>query len=271
MFNHCVDIEHPNSLFSFEKLSHIEKTRRSLLIRSKRFGRLNILCSFTGTILPNILLSRQAWFTAILYVFLRLLLVNKIVEVGDTLPQINSTIMSIIGGFVSFFLVFFLSQAYSRYTQQYDLSMRMEGRIFNLCYLARSALSPHEAWRLIRYINAIHVLGYVGLSTIYKEENLFSILNQEFRLLNDLETSRLQSIGMNNGGNAYREVLCWTVDLIYEYYRLNNPFANFSSYSPMYSLPAGSSGITSNNVPTTLSTSQSNLPQLLQQHVHQSQ
>eukprot|EP01033_Poteriospumella_lacustris_P007103 gene7103-5109_t len=139
------------------------------------------------------------------------------VPLGSTnLPVIPLALISIIGGFMSFSLVFFVSQAYSRLCAQYDQSMRIEGRIFNLAYLARSNLLYAEAHRLLRYLNATHVLGYTGLSLVYTDDNLFDIMNDKHQLLTFEELGRIREVGADGGGAAYREVIGWCVELLFD-------------------------------------------------------
>lgn len=123
-----------------------------------------------GSIFPSLLTSRQTWLINCQYIIIRVLLRYEIINLGPDLPGISTTILSIIGGFLSFFLVFFVSQAYTRFMTQYDISMRIKGRIVNLSLFARKVLPPAEALRLTRYANATHVLGYVGLSDAYTSE-----------------------------------------------------------------------------------------------------
>lgn len=204
--------------YSYDDLLGIDKDRRSLLTRVKRFNVGNITTSFHGTVLPNIVFAPATWFIIVLYIGLRIMVQH--VEVGVELPLINTTLVSIIGGFMSFFLVFFVSQAYSRLTAQYDNSMRIEGRIFNLCYLSRCSLPPAEAWRLWRYLNTIHVVGYTGLSMVYTEQNVFDHMNEKYQLLTETETKRLKAVGVNIGGSAYREVVGWCLELLYKQFHL---------------------------------------------------
>ena len=88
------------------------------------------------------------------------------------------------------------------------------GKVFECLYLARAYMSHAGAWRLYRYLNAAHILGYVGLpDDVYNEKNIFRPLNNMYALLTDNEVHRIQQIGFG-GGSAYREVLAWIVECI---------------------------------------------------------
>eukprot|EP01034_Spumella_vulgaris_P043644 gene43644-54217_t len=94
----------------------------------------------------------------------------------------------------------------------------MEGRIFNVALLARTNLPTVDAWRLLRYLNAAHLLGYVGLSEVYNDENFFDPMNDQLQLLTALETARVKEIGIDTGGSAYREVIGWCLEIITDHF-----------------------------------------------------
>jgi hypothetical protein len=133
------------------------------------------------------------------------------------LPPIKN--LDILGSFLSFFLVFFASQSYNRFERQYACSMSCEGRIFDVCSVAQACLSPSEAHRLWRHINAAHVLAYVGLTETddYSVSSMLKQLQTKHRLLNDNEWRKFvvsaldKETGRLSGGNAYRKIIAWAV------------------------------------------------------------
>lgn len=233
---HAADNEDlPKNPFDYklEDLQAIEKERRSLLTRVKRFSLISISTSFYGTILPDIVRSLFSWFNLVLYIAIRVVIKMDYLRIGVELPQINTSLVSIVGSFMSFFLVFFVQQAYSRFCVQYDNSMRIEGRLLNLAFFARTNLEPVEAWRFVRYINAIQVAGYTGLSHIYTESNVFDAMNSKHKLLTDVEVKRVKEIGVNAGGSAYREILGWCYDLLYAQFRKHREQFDIISFQTM--------------------------------------
>lgn len=98
------------------------------------------------------------------------------------------------------------------------LCISMEGRIFDITLMSNDLLSPFDSLRLFRYLNAAHVLAYIGCTDLYTEDNLFRPLNEEYQLLSDTEYNRIKVIGFN-GGNAYREVIAWIRRDISELYK----------------------------------------------------
>lgn len=203
--------------YAHEDLVEMNKNRRALLTRVKRFNVGNITTSVYGTVIPNIASAPTTWYIIILYIGLRILIQRTDPAVRATeLPVINTTLVSIIGGFLSFFLVFFVSQAYSRLNQQYDAAMKCKEGISVITYFSRVSLSPCDAWRLWRYMQASHVLGFCGLSRIYTEANIFDVLNEKYKLLTPEETLRVKEIGVNSGSAHYKEVTAWALELLYE-------------------------------------------------------
>lgn len=63
----------------------------------------------------------------------------------------------------SFFLVFYVNQSHKRFFGLYKDSMACKGRIFDVATIAVTTLPKERATRLVRYMNAAHAAGYVGL------------------------------------------------------------------------------------------------------------
>ena len=97
--------------------------------------------------------------------------------------------------------------------------MSLEGRIFDICLMARSFLPKEHAFRLWRRINAAHCLGYVGLTQgkIYSRRNFLDPLLQDHQLLTPSELARINQIDVAVGGSCYREVLSWCIQDIKDY------------------------------------------------------
>lgn len=116
---------------------------------------------------------------------------------------------------ISFFLTFFQSimfaQSYKRFFSQYMMSMSCEGRIFDLASLASASLEKNRARKIVRYMNAAHASGYVGMTPTYSYANFFQDLNRDFQLLTYQECQRMREMNMNAGGSCYRELIAWTI------------------------------------------------------------
>ena len=197
-----------NKAKTFEELSEIDTERRFLNKRT-RLGFFPMVVSLSGTVFMSLLFDVTFWLTIIIYFATRF-------YGGPTLnqlPGLGSTALSTGASLVTFALVFYVTQCYSRYCAQYDSAMAVEGRIFDLCLLCRACLSTDGSWRLYRYINAAHILGYAGLGSAYDANNLFLPLNQEYCLLTSWELDRLTCLGFS-GGTCYREVLMWAMESV---------------------------------------------------------
>ena len=115
-----------------------------------------------------VLSGNQMWMAILVYWTTRIMIRAQIAE-EKHLPPLNG--LPIIGSFLSFFLVFYAGQAYTRFNSQYFTSMSCEGRIFDICSMAYSSLDRSAAIRLWRHINLAHALAYVGLSPAYTVKN----------------------------------------------------------------------------------------------------
>lgn len=132
-------------------------------------------------------------------------------EFAKTVPYqpVSFVAVGILGGLMSFLLVFYVSQSYARFYTQYDIAMQMQARIYDLVLLAREKFPPASALQFYRYANAAQIVGYVGLSDIYNEDNFLRPINVVWKLLTPSEMERLVSLGCDKDGTAYREVISW--------------------------------------------------------------
>ena len=89
--------------------------------------------------------------------------------------------------------------------------MSCQGCIANIAALSRSALPKAEGLRLLRYLNAAHVAGYVGLSGTYTYDNFFTKINKAQRLLTTSELKRMETICMDKGASCHCELISWSI------------------------------------------------------------
>lgn len=191
----------------FRAIEAINDQRRALLKRSYLTG-IDILFQWKHTLLTSIVFDFELYSTLLVFAL------GRIFQNALTTQSIIAlTAVGVSSTFISFLLVFYLTQCYTRYTAQYEAAMGCKGRIFDAVILARTIMDGPSAWRLFRYMNAAHLLGYIGLTDTYTENNLFKPLNAKYALLNDAEISRIREIGFN-GGCAHREVLAWAIEAI---------------------------------------------------------
>ncbi|MGK3734513.1 MAG: putative membrane chloride channel (bestrophin family) [Bacillariaceae sp.] len=92
----------------------------------------------------------------------------------------------------------------------YQLSKRCCGLIQDTAGLV-SCQFPDSARkeRLIRYMNASHVAGYVGLGGPYSKRHFFDHFNQEHNLLNKDELAKVDHHNMDSGSATFKELITW--------------------------------------------------------------
>ena len=117
------------------------------------------------------------------------------------------------GGFVSFFLIFYVNQNHHRYFQLHADSMTLMGRVNDMATLVKAILPMERARRINRYMNAAHVAMYTGLSSTYEKENFFDPLEARFALLTDEELYRIvDEIDVDNSGpKSAFEIITWVM------------------------------------------------------------
>jgi hypothetical protein len=155
--------------------------------------------TWDGTCLRALLTDWLVWLPIIIFVSIRIQAYVGVEQpanfVNDILGQSN---VAILGGFVSFLLVIFVNQTNERYLSMYQLSKRCCGLIQDTAGLVSCQFPDSaEKERLICYMNASHVAGYVGLGGPYSKRNFFDHFNQEHNLLNKAELEKLDHYNMD--------------------------------------------------------------------------
>ncbi|KAI2509429.1 hypothetical protein MHU86_4930 [Fragilaria crotonensis] len=191
---------------TWEELEAIEKRRRAILLRGEH-DVWKTLCCVDGTVMKFLLEDSLFWITVILYITTRLL--ARYSEIPAFVAGLGDGNLTTIGGFITFFLALYVNNSHARYFDQYDAAMACKGRILDVASLATTYLPKTTAQRLLRYMNAAHVAGYVGLSSTYSYANFFVKLNKDFGLLTARELERMNTIDLDKGGSCNRELIVW--------------------------------------------------------------
>lgn len=166
--NHMLDQQEQHE-YRWEELQSIEQRRRAILLRVEdSFWK--TLLYWDGTVLRNIARDSLFWLTVAIFVAVR---VQARLELPDFVANLTTDNVTVVGGFLTFFLVFYVNQNHRRYFGLYSDSMACKGRIFDVATLAVVTLPMDRATRLVRYMNAAHAAGYVGLSQIYPSGSFF--------------------------------------------------------------------------------------------------
>ena len=207
--------------YTWPELVHLETRRREILQRSE-LPYLRILTFVEGTCLGALYNDPLLWITVGIFVTIR----SQVWWFG-ALPafarEIGSLNIDIIGGFLSFFLVFFVNQSQSRFQEMFKESMNCIKRIYDVSSTVATAFPKPQALRILRYMNAAHAIGYAGLSpTHYSRGHFFGTVNNMYSLLTDqeLETiNEMHTAPAIGGPDAFHELVEWCmmdVDLAYK-------------------------------------------------------
>lgn len=200
------DPQLPLGEHSWEGLEVIEKRRRAILLRGEHGVWKTLLC-VDGTVLKFLMEDSLFWFTLGLYITVRLL--ARYSQIPDFVAGLGDGNLTTIGGFITFFLALYVNNSHARYFDQYDAAMACKGRILDVASLASTYLPKHTAFRIVRYMNAAHAAGYVGLSSTYSYTNFFVKVNKDFGLLTKVELERMNAIDLDKGGSCNRELIVW--------------------------------------------------------------
>lgn len=177
---------------TYDQLTKVESRRRNILRRSEE-PFYSVLCHWDGTCLRILILDPLIWLTITLYVLIRFMCHVGLPDYMQD-ADLSSSNISVIGGFLSFFLVFFVVSSNKNFDEQYNLCMKAKGKIFEVASIAQAFLPRETGLRLVRRMNAAQVAGYIGLSNTYTETNLFAEISKSFKLLSDEEIKRWVSI-----------------------------------------------------------------------------
>ena len=192
----------------YKRLQKIEKRRRAILKRTD-LGFFRMLLFFDGTCLQAVLTEPMLYVTMLIYVLVR---IGAYTGLPTFVSEIGSTDITTVGAFITFFLVFHTNNTIARFTTLYNASMLCEASIFETAAIASSNLPHTRALRLVRYMNAAHIAGYVGLGETYGYQNFFLPINESKRFLTEQELTRIEYINMDEGGHCYRELIVWCCD-----------------------------------------------------------
>jgi len=196
---------------NWETLQSIEARRRSLLERVE-LPVYRIMASWDGTCLQELGADLLVWMPIIVFFIVRLQAYFGIENPASFIESmLDSSNIDILGGFVAFLLVLFVNQTNERFQAMYQLSKRCCGLIQDTAGLVTNQFPPTavESKKLLRYMNAAHIAGYVGLGGPYSKQHFFNHLNQEHNLLNKEELAELEVYNMDAGSATFKTLCTW--------------------------------------------------------------
>ena len=142
--------------WSWEELQQIEKRRRETL-KKNGLPFFRKLLVWDGTVVAALIKDPLIYIVALLYLGARMAARYTVPEFVSRLGGAN---IEIVGGFLTFFLIFYVQYENKRFDTMYNLSMGCEGRIFDVAAILRTYAPRDRALRLIRYMNATVRLLY---------------------------------------------------------------------------------------------------------------
>jgi len=196
--------------YTWQELQQIEVQRRAILQRVE-LPFWKILTFIDGTCLGVLSRDPLLWLSIALYAIIRIQ-----VHLGVGLPRFVANIgeasnIDILGGFLSFFLVLFVNQSNGRFNEMYKQSTECTRKILDVAGLTGTTLPEAVAGRIVRYLNAAHAAGYVGLSHTYTKRAFFDELNYTLCLLTPAEMAIVDQCDMDHRGDCFREVVNWAL------------------------------------------------------------
>ena len=192
---------------TWSELQDLEATRRDLLTRTE-LPIWRILAFTTGTCIRALSKDGLVWLTILIYVIVRITARSGLDQPAIAV-DIQDTDLDILGGFLSFLLVLFVNQTNNRFFEMYGMAKRACGQIQDVAGLAVSQLPKGRALRLVRYMNAGQIVGYVGLGGPYTKSNFFDVWNKKHKLLNQKEMTAIEDLNMSEGSAAFKELVTW--------------------------------------------------------------
>lgn len=108
------------------------------------------------------------------------------------------------------------NQCYSRFWKVYDLCQLCVDNVIEASLSARSEFKSDRISfnRALRYLNAAHMFGYVGLRTGHDIENFVKPFNGQYFLLTPAEVDQLSALCSQPGGDrrCFNTLILWAFD-----------------------------------------------------------
>jgi len=111
--------------YRWEELQHLEKKRREILLWVEQ-PTWRVLTHWNGTVLRIIATNYLLWLTMAIFVGMRLFVRGR--DLPEYMGETTNDSMTVVGAFLSFFLVFYVNQNHKRFFQLYNDSMACKVR-----------------------------------------------------------------------------------------------------------------------------------------------
>jgi predicted membrane chloride channel (bestrophin family) len=172
------------------------------------------LFAWHGTIMKAVLCNSYIyWLSNALF-----LVVVVLKETGnlDFIAEPKENYLSDTNTFLSFFVIFYLGQCFSRWQTQFDSSMAVVEEVHSTAIHLASAYAGKDlgpARQIVRYMNAAMVLGFVGLSVEF-DNDYFDAFARHHGLVTDEEAAILAKLDPESSGEGYRLCIKWGLQIL---------------------------------------------------------
>lgn len=196
--------------YTWADIKEIERRRLKILSKVE-YPFWRVLSSWHGTCLQAMATDSMVWVPLLIFAAVRWLAHSDITVPGSVTEAMEFSNIGILGGFLSFLLVLFVNQTNARFFEMYKLSRACSGRVQDIAGFSSARLPPAAAARLVRYMNAAHLAGYVGLGGPYSKRNFFDHFNDLHELLTPQELAKFEEYGydMDKGSDIFKELCTW--------------------------------------------------------------
>jgi len=168
-----------------------------------------ILAHYRGTCLKGLSFDPLVWLTMSIFVGVRVVARLSDDNAPQTASMLSKSDITILGGFLSFFLVFFVNQTNERFLIMYRFSKSCNGRTQDVAGLASVLFPPELGRQIVRHMNAAHIAGYVGLGGPYSKRHFFDHYNKKHNLLTPAEMDSIAHLDMESGSDIMKELVTW--------------------------------------------------------------
>jgi lipid-A-disaccharide synthase-like uncharacterized protein len=207
--SHVTAVHHSLEL-KFSELVSIDKKRISLNKYTEK-SNIHLLFMVAGTIWPHVIREPLLYITFAVYFVCRWIHIEE----KEVFAVPSTATMSVLGSIISFLIVFFVQQSYTRYFAQHQICLTCQTRLMDAVTLSRGFIPVSQQWQMWRYLNAAHILGYVGISDVYNMQNFFEVLCARYGLLTEDELRYVHQFGAEGGVKASNELITWACDVAY--------------------------------------------------------
>lgn len=193
---------------TWSRIKDIED-RRLRILKRVELPVWKLLFHTQGTCLKGLALDPLIYITMGIYIGLRVMARLSEEDAPLAVNLLNKSDINILGGFLSFFLVFFVNQTNSRFLEMYGFSKACSGRTQDVAGLSSTQFPQELSNQIIRHMNAAHIAGYVGLGGPYSKRHFFDHYNQEHNLMTPEEMESISHLNMDSGSDVLKELVTW--------------------------------------------------------------